>query len=238
MNDKSLTTPVTSNAEISEFLRKVASAPSVKAANQRGRLIFAMDATASRAPSWDRACDIQGNMFKETTALGGLDIQLAYYRGHHEFNTSAWHNNPDDLLRSMTSVSCMGGMTQIEKVLHHALQETTQRKIHAVVFVGDCMEEDPEILFALSGKLGVLSLPVFIFHEGDDALAEQTFKQIARLSHGAYCHFDANSSQQLRDLLSAVAVYAAGGRNALEHFAKDQRQELVQQVIRQLPKKT
>lgn len=238
MNDKKLPARGSNNAEISEFLRKVSAAPNIKAANQRGRLIFAMDATASRAPTWDRACHIQGNMFKETAALGGLDIQLAYYRGHREFNVSSWHNNADDLLASMTSVSCMGGMTQIERVLQHALHETTQRKVHALVFVGDCMEEDPESLFALAGKLAVVGLPVFIFHEGDDALAEQTFKQIARLSHGAYCHFDSHSAQQLHDLLSAVAVYAAGGRRALEHFAQHQNKELAQQVIHQLPNKT
>src|SRR3546814_9870581 len=38
---------------------------------RRGRLIFAMDATASREPTWDRACRLQGEMFKETAALGG-----------------------------------------------------------------------------------------------------------------------------------------------------------------------
>lgn len=236
MNDKSLPTKPSNNSDISEFLRKVAATPSVKAAHQRGRLIFAMDATASRAPTWDRACHIQANMFKETAALGGLDIQLVYYRGHHEFSASEFHSNTDDLSRSMASVACMGGMTQIEKVLQQALHETTQRKVHALVFVGDCMEEDAETLFVLAGKLGVVGLPVFIFHEGDDALAAQTFEHIAKLSHGAYCHFDSNSAQQLHDLLSAVAIYAAGGRRALEQFA--QQKNLVRQVILQLPKQS
>ena len=66
----------------------------------------------------------------------------------------------------------------------------------------------------------ILGVPVFVFHEGDDALAHRAFQQIAKLSGGACCRFDAGSAQQLRDLLSAVAVFAAGGRAALEDFGK------------------
>ena len=60
--------------EISAFIDKVARTPAVKAPGGRGRLIFAMDATASRERTWDRACHIQGEMFEETDALGGLDL--------------------------------------------------------------------------------------------------------------------------------------------------------------------
>jgi hypothetical protein len=42
------------------------------------RLIFALDATASREPTWDSACRIQGEIFEATAAIGGLDLQLAY----------------------------------------------------------------------------------------------------------------------------------------------------------------
>ena len=60
-----------------------------------------------------------------------------------------------------------------------------------------------------------------MFLEGKDAVAERAFKEIARLTRGAFCRFDEGSAQQLRELLSAVAVYAAGGRKALQDFAKD-----------------
>jgi hypothetical protein len=159
-------------------------------------------------------------MFRETAALGGLDVQLAFYRGFGEFEASAWFDRADDLLKKMAAVTCLGGKTQIGKVLKHALAESKRQKINAVVFVGDCMEEAIDALCHRAGELGLLGVPVFIFHEGRDREAADAFRQIARLSHGACCPFDANSAQQLRELLSAVAVYAAGGRLALEDYSR------------------
>ena len=223
MADKSRKLPAKSEqADVDAFLAKVASTPVVKASGTRGRLIFAMDATASREPTWDRASHIQSEMFLETEALGGLDIQLCYYRGFREFSTTAWLSRSADLLSQMREVRCAGGMTQIERVLKHAAAESRKNKVDALVFVGDCMEENIDQLCHLAGELGILGVPAFLFHEGDDAAAERTFHEIARLSGGAYCRFDTSSAQQLRDLLSAVAVFAAGGRRALEDFGKRQ----------------
>ncbi|MGH6934345.1 MAG: VWA domain-containing protein [Dongiaceae bacterium] len=210
-----------SDGEVSTFLRQLAATPAVRpSSGQRGRLLFALDATASRQPTWDRACHIQAEMFKETAALGGLDIQLAFYRGFHEFEASAWLNHAEELLKRMTAVACLGGKTQIGRVLKHAIAETKRKKVNAMVFVGDCMEEDIDELSHTAGELGLLGVPVFIFHEGRERKAAEAFRQIARLTHGACCPFDANSAQQLRELLSAVAVYAAGGRMALEDYSR------------------
>lgn len=220
-------------AAIDAFVKQVRSTPVVKSGRERGRLMFAMDATASREPTWDRACQIQGEMFTETAALGGLDIQLCYYRGFGEFEASPWLSSADDLLHRMTSVSCRGGYTQIEKVLRQAIEQTRQKKVQALVFVGDCMEEDVDRLCHLAGELGMLGVPAFLFHEGAEPAAQRGFKEIARLTRGAYCPFDATSAGQLRDLLSAVAVYAAGGHKALQDFSQD-RSEVVRQLTRQL----
>ncbi len=224
-----------SKAAIDAFVERVRSTPAIKAGGERGRLIFAMDATASREPSWDRACQIQGEMFSETAALGGLDIQLCYYRGFGEFEASAWLSSAEALLQRMTSVTCRGGYTQIEKVLRQAISETRAKKVQALVFVGDCMEEDVDKLCHLAGQLGVLGVPAFLFHEGAEPGAQRAFKEIARLTRGAYCPFDASSAAQLRDLLSAVAVYAAGGQAALQDFSKA-RGEVVRRLTRQLGK--
>jgi hypothetical protein len=222
-------------AAIDAFVQQVRSTPAIKSGQDRGRLMFAMDATASRAPTWDRACQIQGEMFTETAALGGLDIQLCYYRGFGEFEATPWLSSADALLQSMTSVSCRGGQTQIEKVLRQAIEQTKQKKVQALVFVGDCMEEDVDRLCHLAGELGMLGVPAFLFHEGTEPAAQQAFKEIARLTRGAYCAFDATSAGQLSDLLSAVAVYAAGGQRALQDFSKD-RSEVVRKLTRQLGK--
>jgi hypothetical protein len=63
-------------------------------------------------------------------------------------------------------------------------------------------------------------VPAFVFHEGNDANTARAFKDIARLSHGAYCRFDTSSADELRALLGAVAAYAAGGYRALANYGK------------------
>jgi hypothetical protein len=207
-----------SRKEIDAFLDKVKATPLVQTGAGHGRLVFALDATASREATWDHACRIQGQMFMETTALGGLEVQLCYYRGFNEFSASTWMNQSEDLLQAMNRVHCAGGHTQIEKLLQHAIAETRRQKINAVVFVGDCLEENADRLCQLAGQLAIHAVPLFIFHEGGDPVAARAFREMARITQGAYCPFDAGSAQQLRDLLSAVAVYATGGCQALEDF--------------------
>ncbi|MBL8630026.1 MAG: VWA domain-containing protein [Rhodospirillaceae bacterium] len=205
---------------VAAFLKQVSSSPVPIVTGQRGRLIFAMDATASRAPTWHQAINIQSEMFKEAATVGGLDVQLAYYRGMMEFDTSPWMVDADKMIAQMRRVSFLSGQTQIERILSHAGDETRRKKVNAVVFIGDAMEESADALEGVAGKLGVLGVPVFIFHEGGGEPAASTFKRIAQVTRGAYDTFDANSPQKLRDLLKAVAVYAAGGAKALADFSK------------------
>ena len=176
-----------------------------------------MDATASREPLWDRACHIQAQMFEATAAMGGIEIQLAYYRGYGEFKAAPWAAEAEVLQKRMTSIRCAAGQTQIARLLKHALGQARrgQGAVSALVFVGDCMEEDPDQLAKLAGQLRILDVPMFLFQDGADPIAAKTFSHIARLTRGAHCRFDGNSAAQLRDLLCAVAVYAAGGRKAL-----------------------
>jgi len=222
-----------SRSDIDAFLKKAASLPVTKPAGRTGRLIFAMDATASREPTWDQACHIQAEMFSETAALGGLEIQLCYYRGFREFRASGWLTDTGSLQRKMTAVRCLGGYTQIGRVLEHATAMAKEQRVDALVFVGDCMEEDIDEICHLAGVLGLHGVPAFTFHEGGDPRAGQAFRQIAKLTKGAYCPFDTGSAHQLRDLLSAVAVYAAGGLPALERLGQ-RRGETVRRLSRQI----
>jgi hypothetical protein len=193
-----------------------------------------MDATMSRQPSWDLALELQADMFKAVKAVGGLDVQLVYFRGFNECQASRWVGDPEALARLMRRVSCEGGYTQIRKVLAHAKRENAVRKVNAVVYVGDCMEEDVDELAQLAGELGLVGVPVFMFHEGREPKAERTFKEIARLSRGAYCPFDAGSARQLRELLTAVAVYATGGRKALKDFSSETKSGAAMRLLQQL----
>jgi hypothetical protein len=181
-----------------------------------GRLIVAIDATASRQPTWDAACTLTADMFREVDGIGGLEMQLVYYRGMDECKASRWFCNSIDLTTVMTRIACAAGLTQIGKILSQAQRETRLLKVSALVFVGDAMEENPDILVHAASELGRLGVPVFMFQEGNDRDVEHTFREIARLTKGAYCPFDSGSARQLGELLRAVAVFAAGGAKALE----------------------
>jgi hypothetical protein len=153
-------------------------------------------------------------------AVGGLDVKLVFFRGTDECKASRWVNDAGALARLMTAVTCRGGFTQIRKVLKHALAEAGAGKVSAVVYVGDAMEENVDELADLAGKLGLLSVPVFLFQEGHDGITQAAFREIARLTGGATCRFGPGSAAELRELLAAVAHYAAGGRRALADYAK------------------
>ncbi|MCV6590116.1 MAG: VWA domain-containing protein [Marinobacterium sp.] len=233
MTDRSCPTSRSNHQEIDQFLKQVRQAPALRDTGVQGRLIFALDATLSRQPTWDQACHIQSEMFNATRAIGGLQIQLCYYRGFAEFSSSEWLRNTHSLTQAMNSVSCLAGRTQLERLLNHACMETRRKKVQAVIFIGDCVEEEVDRLFRHAGELGLLGTPVFMFQEGNELVTKRTFKRIAELSGGAWCHFDAHSAQTLKALLAAVAVFASGGRRALEDFAQHHQGE-VRRLVHQL----
>src|SRR6266550_920746 len=207
-------TKPSASEDIAAFVAK-ARAMSPNTAGANGRLVFALDATMSRQPTWDMACALQADMFREAAALGSLDIRLVYYRGFNECRATGWISDSAQLAKLMGKIDCRGGNTQIGKVLSEARREATASGVRAVVFVGDAMEERVDDLCAKAGELGLLKVPVFMFQEGHDLVAEQAFREIARLTGGAYCRFDLSAAHELAELLRAAAVYAAGGIKAL-----------------------
>lgn len=219
--DKGASAPTsasTSGADVAAFLQKAQEITTPP--GQKGRLVFALDATMSRQPTWDQACHIQAEMFQEAGKIAGLEIKLVYFRGFGECRASRWFSSGQDMAAAMSRISCQGGRTQIGKVLTAALKASDQDRISALVYVGDCMEEDVDALCDKAGQLGMLGVPMFLFQEGHDPVAERAFREMARLTNGAFCRFDAGAAQQLADLLKAVAVYASGGREALVALEK------------------
>jgi len=223
-----------SAGDVADFVAKM-KAVTPRMGPDQGRLIFAMDATMSRQPTWDMALGLQGQMFEAVAEVGGLDVQLMYFRGFGECRASKWVSDPKALARLMTQVGCQGGKTQIGKVLSHAREECAEKPVNALVFVGDAMEENVDDLCARAGELSLLGVPVFLFQEGYDRNAELAFKEIARITKGAWCRFDAGSAAQLCELLTAVAVYAAGGRDALKKLGSRAGGQGAQRLLQQLP---
>ena len=211
--------------DVETFLKKLEVTPHISQ-EKRGRLLFGLDATASREPTWDQACQIQAEMFAATVSLGGLEIQLSYYRGYHEFVALPWLTSAKELIHHMTRVRCLGGFTQIARFLDNAIKERNIRKINAAVFVGDCVEEDVDLLSEKAGQIGLLGVPIFVFQEGSDRAASATFSHMARLTGGVHCYFNSSSAGQLQDLLRAVAIFAAGGRQALESHSRNGGEEI------------
>jgi hypothetical protein len=159
-------------------------------------------------------------MFAETASLGKLAVQLCYYRGFNQFYTSDWITTRQQLMAQMLAVQCQGGHTQIIRLLRHVLEAVKSEPLKAVVFIGDCFEEDVTEALRLAGQLRLFSLPLFIFHEGDDGYAQQVFRRMAALSGGACCRFSDRSAADLEALLSAVAVYSVGGLSALRRLER------------------
>jgi hypothetical protein len=201
----------------------------------RGRLIFALDATASRERMWDMAVKLQASMFEAAVRIGGLDVQLVYYRGISDFRTTGWLGESYELVDQMSAIRCEAGGTKIARVLAHIQAENTRKKINAAVFIGDAVEEPPQELYAAAKNINV---PVFLFQEGDGDVAyssepqkvEQVFRELARLTGGAYGKFDAGAVKQLGDLLRAVAAFAVGGMLALAKQNTDSARALIGQM--------
>ena len=210
--------PAASRAEeVARFLEQVRRMPGpARPAGTRGRLIFSLDATMSRQPTWDRAQHLQAEMFQAAAELGGLSVQLVYYRGFDECRASKWVEDPRRLAGLMSRIDCRGGYTQIRRVLGHIRRQAEQRRVAAAVHIGDACEENIDELAQKAGEIALLGVPVFMFQEGHDPAAGAAFAEIARITGGAHCRFDEGSAAQLKELLSAIGAYAAGGVAALE----------------------
>jgi hypothetical protein len=205
-----------SREEIDSFLATAARVPALS--QVRGRLIFAIDATMSRQPTWDRAAEIQTDMFGVAQSIGGLAVQLVFFRGRGEFEASQWTTTPSALASRMREVRCRSGFTQLRRVLDHAAHEAKRTRVGALVYVGDCFEEHAASVAKSAAALALRGVPAFMFHEGDDPTAANLFQEVARLTNGVYARFNAGAARQLRDLLTAAAVYATGGNVALRDY--------------------
>jgi hypothetical protein len=209
----------------------------------RGRLIFGVDCTASRESTWDMAAKLQAQMFEQAAMVGGLEVQLVYYRGHNEVRYSSWFSDPHELITRMQGIRCQAGATQIGRVLQHIRAENARKKVDAAIFVGDAVEEIPQELYDAAAGLP----PVFMFQEGDGLAlyvdqrgemiadhppqkVETIFRGLARLTNGAYARFDAGAAGRLGELLRAVAAFAVGGVGALADLRTDSARKLLNQM--------
>jgi hypothetical protein len=187
-----------------------------KANAPRARIVFALDATASREPTWQMAKQLQAQMLQEAARIGTLDVSLAFFRGLDDTNFSEFTSSADHLVDLMNQIRCEMGTTQIGTILHHSLKLHNESPIAAIVFIGDTYEENGiggAAEFSAS-QLKAAGVPLFVFHEGK--VCEGKLRNLADLSGGAYASFREGSASELAELLKSIAAFATGGLKALE----------------------
>jgi hypothetical protein len=217
--------PPSPSRRVSDFLAKKTA---------RARIAFIIDATGSREHTWDVAAQLQAGMLSEAAKLGGLEMQVTYFGGLDTVKSSNWTDDARELQHFMGRVRCDHGHTKYARALAHVRGEHRRQAISAVVLIGDMLEEAPHTLYDSVAGLGV---PCFCFQEGSDPQLREGFKElweafreVARLTKGAYCAFDAGSIAQLRELLQAVACFAVGGLTALADLRTDSARKLLGQM--------
>lgn len=186
--------------------------------DSRPRLLFAMDATASREQSWNVALEITGAMFEAVP--GALDVALAYHGGGRVREVTPFSSNAKAFLDKVQQVRCIAGVTALNQVLDRATQIGG---LKALIYIGDCFEENSTLAVEFAQQLKLRGVRCFMFHDTssggqgyDVQTANTVFASIAQITGGALLPFDENSPDLVKALLEAIAVYAAQGIKALE----------------------
>lgn len=176
----------------------------------RARLIFGLDATASRQATWDAAVEEQAKMFEAAAPIGVLSVQMVFYRGDQCAHTG-WVGSGAELARSMRKIDCRAGYTQISRLLNHVVEETKKSPVDQVIFIGDATEREndpPDALAGVAFELGRLKCPVNMFLEGNDPTARAAFRMIALRTGGKFHQFGAGTPQAVAALSAKLADVA------------------------------
>ena len=204
--------------EVDAFLAKAARIPALS--QVKGRLIFAIDATMSRQPTWDRAAEIQtGDVRRRRRRWADSAFNSFIFAASANSKQVNGQHRRRLCARAMQRVTCCSGVRRnctacwLMRSPRRGVQRSAHSSMSAIAF-----EENADAVAKEAAQLALLGVPAFMFHEGHDASAEAVFREIARLTHGVYARFDAGSARQLRELLTAAAVYATGGSLALKDY--------------------
>ena len=186
----------------------------------RPRLVFAVDATASREPAWAAARQVTDAVVKALP--GELDVALAVHGGGRVHTFSAFTNDAATLRDRTAGITCFAGLTRLLPILAASLKRPAVR---VVVYVGDVFEENVPRGRQIADAMGVAGIKLIVLHDTADAGARrdvEMFWDLAKRTGGCVLPFDASAPGKLRDLLGAVAVYAVGG----EKLLRERRQSL------------
>lgn len=173
---------------------------------------FIIDATGSRAGTWEVAQAAQRRLFAATRRIRRLKVRLIRFGGN-EIVDHGWQDDPGQITRLMAGVRCRGGLTQYLPSLQGFLDQSADSGPSAIILIGDCFEEDSDEAARMAGVLKRADIRLFCFQEGSDGFAGNVFRMFARVTGGRYARLGADLP--LAELCEGVALLTAGGRPAV-----------------------
>jgi hypothetical protein len=186
------------------------------------RVIVAVAAEADDKSIWSRL-----KMLPELFAAGPVAIRVGFFgaegaRSSRPFMVSRWTKNPADLadLLQKARTRCICGCyVKVSSILEHALRETQQGPLRAVVIIGDSFYGDFEAAIATAEQLRAAGTRLFLFQQGRSTSTEQAFRALAQTTGGGFFQVNPHIeklAERLPGLLEAVTHFALGGMAALE----------------------
>jgi hypothetical protein len=216
------TTAATAAASVPATLRSAlshAEPPGETGTPIRPRLVFAVDATASREPAWAAARQVTDALFKALP--GALDVALAVHGGSRVHTFTPFTNDANTLRDRAAGVTCHAGSTRLLPILAACLR---QQGVRVVVYIGDVFEESVPRGRQLTDAMNAHGAKLIVLHDMADPVARrdaEVFWDLAKRTGGCVLPFDASAPGRLRDRWSAVAVYAVGGEKLLRDRQSD-----------------
>ena len=146
---------------------------------ERARLVFAVDATASRSAAWEAAKQLTDILFEAIP--GKLDVALAVHGGGRVHTFTAFTADAGRLRDMAMGIRCRSGDTRLIDILARAVRE----KPKVVVYIGDCFEESQREAVSVAEQLKAQGTRVIFLRDGNDRTAARVFPKLAALTGGA-----------------------------------------------------
>jgi len=178
-----------------------------RVAGKRGKLLFAIDATASREPAWEAAKQLTDSFFDAVPGM--IDIGLAAYGGNRVHTFTPYVADARRLRRLASGISCRAGYTQLLPILRRVVETGD---VGVVLYITDAFEEDATTAARLAEMLKAKGTRVIVLFDGwSDSEARAVFEDLAARTGGAVLPFEASAIERLKGLIAAAAVLAVGG---------------------------
>lgn len=190
----------------SEMLAKAAAIP-----KQRPRLVFAFDATGSRAGAWDAARRVTDTLFMALP--GQLDVALAVHGGSEVHTFTDFTADANELRDVAATIKCMAGGTQLIPIMERTRNTAD---VKTLLYIGDAFEESLEQAMGVAEGLKAKGIRLIVLHDGNYEPVREAFTTLTGRTGGFVLPFDAAAADKLRDVFEAIAVLAVGGVQLLE----------------------